>query len=73
MSVKRWLLLQPGMYDEVLMLTDDELIETQAIWNDEEDAEKIRAAAKGDWVVTREGFAIRLADGPLSGEYRIPS
>lgn len=72
MSAKHWLLLQPGMMDEVLMLTDDELVATQAIWNDEEDAAKIRAATKGDWVMTNEGFAIRVADGPLSGEYRVP-
>jgi hypothetical protein len=60
------------MMDEALVLTDDELIATQAIWNDEEDVKKIRAATKGDWVVTNEGFAIRIADEPLSGEYRIP-
>jgi hypothetical protein len=70
--MKRWLLLQPGMIDEVLMLSDDELVATHAIWHDEEDIKKIRAATKGDWAVTYEGFAIRIADGPLSGEYRIP-
>lgn len=68
---RQWLRLWPGMQDEVVMLTDDEVISALG-YGGEPEADVIRIAAVGDWVCDPEGYYIRLANGPLFGSYMVP-
>jgi hypothetical protein len=68
---RHWLVLEPGMQHEILVLTDDELLDLH-VSADGSDAAAIRGAPIGSWVCTYEGFAVRIADGPLFGDYLVP-
>ena len=69
---RRWVRLWPGMQDEVVMLTDDEVI--SALGRERSDTERraIRQAKPCDWVCDADGYYIRLANGPLFGNYFVP-
>ncbi len=67
---RRWLRLWPGMQDEAVVLTDDEVID--ALNCDDQEAEKVRRSLLGDWLCDPDGYYVRINIGPLFGNYWIP-
>lgn len=69
---RRWVRLWPGMQDEVVMLTDDEVITALGSQDEQSERLAIRYAKPCDWVCDADGYYIRLSNGPLFGNYFIP-
>lgn len=61
--MKNWLLLRPGLYRDLEMVTDQELRQGGLFLHDlpeDEETNLVATAIPGDWLAIRDGIAIRL-------------